>query len=135
MRRKGLGKGLGQGYKNLVSIYDSHVHSLSAKGVKSKKETGWHESFNKSLGELVRKRKGITLKGRGKMAIPDEDYAYEIVAEFDVAPEWTSVEELVQWFLDGEISETTLRDRLYNIEENFQEEYKEFEEMVKKSGK
>lgn len=32
--RKGLGKGLGMGYKNLVPI-DAHIHSLSAKGVKT----------------------------------------------------------------------------------------------------
>jgi len=29
--RKGLGKGLGTGYKNLVPM-DSHIHSLNAKG-------------------------------------------------------------------------------------------------------
>lgn len=33
--RKGLGKGLGMGYKNLVPM-DAHIHSLSAKGVKTK---------------------------------------------------------------------------------------------------
>jgi len=32
--RRGLGKGLGTGYKNLAPM-DSHVHSLSAKGVKT----------------------------------------------------------------------------------------------------
>lgn len=32
--RRGIGKGLGMGYKNLVPM-DSHIHSLSAKGVKS----------------------------------------------------------------------------------------------------
>jgi len=32
--RKGLGKGMGTGYKNLAPM-DSHIHSLSAKGVKS----------------------------------------------------------------------------------------------------
>ena len=32
--RKGYGKGLGQGYKNLMPM-DSHIHSLSAKGMKS----------------------------------------------------------------------------------------------------
>ena len=31
--RKGLGKGLGVGYKNLIPL-DSHIHSLSAKGIK-----------------------------------------------------------------------------------------------------
>ena len=34
MIRKGLGKGLGMGYKNIAPL-DSHIHSLSAKGVKS----------------------------------------------------------------------------------------------------
>jgi len=34
--RRGLGKGLGIGYKNLAPM-DSHIHSLSAKGVKSQK--------------------------------------------------------------------------------------------------
>jgi len=33
--RKGLGKGLGKGYKNIIPTYDSYIHSLSAKGVKS----------------------------------------------------------------------------------------------------
>ena len=36
MIRQGLGKGLGMGYKNIVP-FDSHVHSLSARGVKTYK--------------------------------------------------------------------------------------------------
>jgi hypothetical protein len=34
MKRKGLGKGLGKGYLNIAPM-DSHIHSLSAKGVKT----------------------------------------------------------------------------------------------------
>ena len=34
--RKGYGKGFGMGYKNLMPM-DSHIHSLSAKGVKTAK--------------------------------------------------------------------------------------------------
>jgi len=34
MKRKGLGKGLGKGYYNIVPI-DSHIHRLSARGIKS----------------------------------------------------------------------------------------------------
>ena len=37
MKRSGLGKGLGMGYKNLVPM-DRHIHSLSAKGVKTYSE-------------------------------------------------------------------------------------------------
>jgi hypothetical protein len=33
--RKGLGKGKGSGYYNLIKGYDSYIHTLSAKGVKS----------------------------------------------------------------------------------------------------
>ena len=39
VRRRGLGKGLGMGYKNLIPI-DSHIHSLSAKGVRTQKPVG-----------------------------------------------------------------------------------------------
>lgn len=35
VKRKGLGKGLGKGYKNIV-MKDPMVHSLSAKGIKQK---------------------------------------------------------------------------------------------------
>ena len=35
MKRKGMGAGLGKGYKNILSVYDSHIHSLSAKGVRT----------------------------------------------------------------------------------------------------
>jgi len=35
VKRRGLGKGLGKGYKNLVTK-DPYIHGLSAKGIKSK---------------------------------------------------------------------------------------------------
>jgi len=37
--RRGLGKGLGTGYKNLVPM-DSHIHSLNAKGINFRKGAG-----------------------------------------------------------------------------------------------
>jgi len=40
-QRKGLGKGLGTGYKNLAPL-DSHIHSLSAKGVKTMSKKKFH---------------------------------------------------------------------------------------------
>jgi hypothetical protein len=35
MNRKGLGQGKGSGYYNIIPRYDSYIHSLSAKGLKS----------------------------------------------------------------------------------------------------
>ena len=53
--RKGLGKGLGMGYKNLIPM-DSHIHSLSAKGVKSK-------PFDYMRGSLDSKGKKLKAMG------------------------------------------------------------------------
>ena len=49
--RKGLGRGLGTGYKNLVPI-DSHIHSLNAKGIKSWEKFGHGNIFIKPDREL-----------------------------------------------------------------------------------
>ena len=46
--RKGLGKGKGKGYYNIVPM-DSHIHSLSAKGVKT------YSSVVKDIQKLSRK--------------------------------------------------------------------------------
>jgi hypothetical protein len=35
--RKGLGLGKGKGYKNIIPNYDSYIHSLSAKGIRTYK--------------------------------------------------------------------------------------------------
>jgi len=62
MKRQGLGKGLGMGYKNIVP-FDSHIHSLSAKGITTHKagKNLWLTSGNKkptpkSLNEKVMER-------------------------------------------------------------------------------
>jgi len=44
--RRGLGKGLGMGYKNIAPL-DSHIHSLSAKGVSSWKKISDRKYVNK----------------------------------------------------------------------------------------
>jgi len=54
--RKGLGKGLGTGYKNLAPM-DSHIHSLSAKGVSTWKKVSDTKYVNK-------KRKGTLYLGK-----------------------------------------------------------------------
>ena len=53
--RKGLGKGLGTGYKNLVPM-DSHIHSLNAKGIKS-------VNLKKGAGVLGLAMGGATILG------------------------------------------------------------------------
>jgi len=58
--RKGLGKGLGTGYKNLAPL-DSHIHSLSAKGVKSLCPC----STFKKVTKLNSKGRKIYLKNNG----------------------------------------------------------------------
>lgn len=65
MKRAGLGKGLGMGYKNLIPI-DKHIHSLSAKGIKSCKQKyslnmldlGTINRMNNEAGNIA-KRRGI----------------------------------------------------------------------------
>jgi len=61
--RKGYGKGLGMGYKNLVPL-DPYIHSLSAKGVKSKnrnfrpdyKYWAWWDNLSKQEQEKILKK-------------------------------------------------------------------------------
>ena len=50
MKRTGMGKGLGKGYKNIAPM-DSHIHSLSAKGVSQKYATIVH--YKNSKGEKI----------------------------------------------------------------------------------
>ena len=119
MRRKGYGLGKGQGYKNMMPM-DSHIHSLSAKGQKTYSHVKLNAKGKKYKKTQVEK---------------DEDYAYNIADEFQLNPEWDSVGQLVRWYADGEISETTLRDRLYDLEQNLQEDYAEYVKMMKKAGK
>ena len=38
MIRKGLGLGQGKGYRNIIPQYDSYVHSLSARGMKTTRQ-------------------------------------------------------------------------------------------------
>ena len=79
MKRKGLGKGLGMGYKNIAPL-DSHIHSLSAKGVKTlQRPSGITQTRFKDTrtGEIVTQfnlrdiRYMKKLDAKGKMKSPD----------------------------------------------------------------
>ena len=85
-QRKGLGKGLGMGYKNIVPI-DSHIHSLSAKGVKSKRP-------------MMMYAKGVSAKEKErlvKLALDRDDItAKELKAIENYAG--SQVEEIEEWY-------------------------------------
>ena len=82
--RRGLGKGLGTGYKNLAPM-DSHIHSLSAKGVKStyfiqpfnegqelnyvETFTGTRQDAGKRQREMRDKLRNVLKQGEIKVAI------------------------------------------------------------------
>ena len=76
--RKGLGKGLGTGYKNLAPM-DSHIHSLSAKGVKTtycvKDNYGvvWKKNLSKSKADKLAKDMSLNAKSM-KDVLPSERY-------------------------------------------------------------
>jgi len=63
--RRGLGKGLGTGYKNLAPM-DSHIHSLSAKGQKTYPD--WY----------AKEIKPIVTKGNEKITITCANCGYKI---------------------------------------------------------
>jgi len=94
-KRRGLGKGLGTGYKNLAPM-DSHIHSLSAKGCKTKNLyaktdlQSRYDSRNSFYG------KAVVDDGDGKLTL----YSYNI-----------KVAEIVngQAIVYGEYSQTTMR--------------------------
>ena len=60
--RKGLGYGLGRGYKNLVPL-DTHIHRLSAKGVK----TYYHVTLERNLKPIL--KKGLLLEHKKNVKI------------------------------------------------------------------
>ena len=79
MRRRGLGKGLGTGYKNLAPM-DSHIHSLSAKGVSQKKIIG----ISNNIARELNMRKIMTEKINGGIFDTYEDYDEELRMDVDV---------------------------------------------------
>ena len=58
--RKGLALGMGKGYKNVLSIYDPHVHSMSARGIKTYTTLNMYgiDEINRMNTEAGRKAKG-----------------------------------------------------------------------------
>lgn len=90
MRRIGLGKGLGRGYFNIVPNYDSYIHSLSAKGMKSKQK-----------GTLFNK--------------PKYDYLSEIIDMKNPDKARGSVKELKKEFRNAETKKKKLRIKMATV--------------------
>jgi len=72
--RRGLGKGLGTGYFNLVPM-DSHIHSLSAKGVKSKIPTQIVSGKNYDFGMIPTPKKKGFIKEIAKKVVDGVKWA------------------------------------------------------------
>jgi len=78
--RRGLGKGLGIGYKNLVPM-DSHIHSLSAKGCKTRQLYAVNMNNKLSVSEKI--HTGITtvakdVKSQLKKDFPNSKFSVTI---------------------------------------------------------
>lgn len=65
--RKGLGKGLGCGYKNLAPM-DAHIHSLSAKGLKTTTVIPMNATGDAKGKKLKSQKKGQILQPLGLFA-------------------------------------------------------------------
>lgn len=85
--RKGLGKGMGMGYKNLIPM-DSHIHSLSAKGVKSKRPMLLYAKNDVSSADIER---------LGKLALDRDDITAKDLKEMEDKVSG-KVEEIEDWY-------------------------------------
>jgi hypothetical protein len=106
MKRKGLGKGLGRGYKNIVPR-DPYVHSLSAKGVKTQDPVLMKlaEEEKKHFQSVLRQQKKLSklkLSAKGKKLLTKKeisklsDYELEDLLEENPSPENTK-ESITFW--------------------------------------
>lgn len=120
--RKGLGKGMGRGYRNILIMKDPKVHSDSAKGMKQpqkvklyqyspairqdiKNEQNW-QSFLKGKGQqymsnFVYRYKGTFIKDRGYYADAKMEVdAHNLLAnEFDFYPRALLKKKGNQWYV------------------------------------
>ena len=71
--RKGVALGMGKGYKNVLSIYDPHVHSMSARGIKTYTTLNMY-----GIDEIKRMNQEQARKSRGK-----QPYVASASTDFD----------------------------------------------------
>lgn len=76
-KRQGLGRGLGKGYKNLIPIKDSRVHSQSSRGIKQKQRLN---SIMRQT-ELIDKKFTKLWKLKGKIPQKELDERFRKVRE------------------------------------------------------
>jgi len=83
-QRKGYGLGKGMGYKNLMPM-DAHIHSLSAKGVKTfgvrhKQVLGFKDYIDEQEGNEINVPSSV--KKYVKLALKKEEFFDEAFAEY-----------------------------------------------------
>jgi len=74
--RRGLGKGMGIGYKNLVPL-DAHIHSLSAKGFSQKQS----KNMDYMIGKSRAVKKGLITENQANKDISRYKKVYDIDAK------------------------------------------------------
>lgn len=86
--RKGLGKGLGVGYKNLAPL-DPHIHSLSARGIKSQRPM-----------MLYAKNEDVSAKDKERLVLLAKDFDNITAKELKEIEEKvrSQVEEVEDWY-------------------------------------
>ena len=134
MIRKGLGKGKGTGYKNLAPM-DSHIHSLSAKGVKSKslyaiKQTsGAFRVESKTPTKLKLEQIGGDVSWKdygGQFIVPEKfnngDFDYYLIVNFINMEDATGEEDLenkyvveIQSVAPSEVSKEDMKSALSSM--------------------
>ena len=72
-KRKGLGKGRGKGYKNIIPNYDKKVHKDSGKGIKQPQRVGISK-INKTKRNplpIYKEKRPLLVKSLGKQIVVD----------------------------------------------------------------
>ena len=96
--------------------YGNKARELSRKMFKKNMEDLTTEQEYDALFNKLHQSSNLNAKGKSSKQ-EDREIAMGIVKGYDVDPKSDEIKELIRFYVDGEISETTLQDRLYSMEE------------------